>query len=226
MANIDTVPMIMIEGVDHERINNNRLKQVYSTYNPTRSRIVFRNGKCLRKAAIEFSTDEDAKAALLFSRNLDIDGITIRHARLATSQDRDWFRKPVKKRFKKEKSRTAKHKEILSQIHGKTNDNNDNRKTSNAPVPNIKREPQAYLHSDIYNASNPPIILNMPGDQFLQRTFAIVTVERMVNCVIGASCDLAYPYEISIIRFSMDGLETGRYASFHKLIDISHLPAR
>ena len=215
-------PMVMIEGVD-ETLNNQRIRQVFQAYRPTRCRIVFRNGKCLRKAAIEFSSYRDAKEALLFARNLEIDGVRITESRLATPKDRDWFRKPsqTSKRQSKEKTRLARRNEILSQIHGHD-------------VKPIKKETkETYLSKDYkfkvqQNTTNTssPFILNMPKEQFYNRTFAIVTVERMVDTAIGASCDLTYPYEIAIIKFSMNELEAGKYASFHKLIDISHIPAR
>jgi RNA recognition motif-containing protein len=87
----DTTPLIILEGVEPP-INNERLRAFFHQFNPTRCRIVFRNGKCMKFAGIEFSNHEDARRALDFSRRITIDGFQVR-SRPGTDKDREWWMK-------------------------------------------------------------------------------------------------------------------------------------
>jgi RNA recognition motif-containing protein len=87
----DTTPMIILEGVEPPT-NNERLRMIFQQFNPTRCRMVFRNGKCLKIAGIEFSHHEDARRALEFSRRMTIDGFQVR-SRPGTDKDREWWSK-------------------------------------------------------------------------------------------------------------------------------------
>ena len=230
---IDIVPMIMIEGVD-ERINNRRLKQVYEHLNPTRCRMVYRSGRCLRKAGIEFSSESDAKEAIFFSQDLVIDGNIIRNARLATITDRDWFRKPTKIRNRKEKNKVTQKKEILSKIlySSESTAGNSTKQEyipnsvewDTTPIPSIQDHvPEINLKKKI--TKYPKKTIGKSIEMINKNsTFVIVSVERLVNYTPIGSSSWTFPYEIAMTRFTLEELASGNVETFHRLMQNNNIP--
>lgn len=74
---------------------------------------------------------------------------------------------------------------------------------------------------------------NLPGnhlqkfdlEQLLNLQFVIIAVERSVNVTETPNGDLAFPYEFSLIKFSLYQIHaTTNLNSFHRLISVQDLP--
>ena len=92
---VHNVPMIIVENIDPQKINNAQLRNFFVPYNAKKCRVVWRNQKCLHIAAIEFDYQAEADKVLDELPSATICDIPVT-TRAATQKDRELFVKKKK----------------------------------------------------------------------------------------------------------------------------------